>query len=128
MERNPHLLQQAVYGAMPYGGEKEDHDKIRELEIQPYLFKRKTGKIQLVYAGAMLPKAYSLLEEIFKVLRHQPHIFNQVEFHFIGTGRKTNDPESYSIKAIAEKYGLWGSIVFEYPQRIPYLDVFGPFG
>jgi hypothetical protein len=24
---------------------------------------------------------------------------------------------------MAEKYGLWGSVIFEYPQRIPYLDV-----
>jgi hypothetical protein len=27
------------------------------------------------------------------------------------------------VKAIAEKYGLWGNVVFEYPARIPYMDV-----
>ncbi len=39
MERNPLLLHQAVVGAMPYGGEKTDHEKLSGLNIQPWLFK-----------------------------------------------------------------------------------------
>ncbi len=122
LESNPHLKTQAVVGAMPYGGEKSDHELLKELNIQPYLFK-KNGKIQLVYAGAMMPKSYQPLEAIFKSIKANGELFSNVEFHFIGTGKLANDAESYNIKPIAERYGLWQTIVFEYPKRIPYLDV-----
>ena len=123
LERNPHLLQQVVLGAMPYGGDDRDHQVVKELGIEPYLFKKKEGKIQLIYAGAMLPKAYEPLEQIFKSIEQNSTIFSGVEVHFIGTGKRADEPESYSIKPQAEKYDLWHTAVFEYPQRIPYLDV-----
>ncbi|MEJ7610053.1 MAG: hypothetical protein WKF88_02625 [Ferruginibacter sp.] len=122
LERNPRL-KNIVTGAMPYGGEAADHEIISSLNINPYLFRPKNEKLQLVYAGAMLPKAYGPLEEIFRAMSERPDAFNDVEFHFIGTGKKTDDPESYNIKPLAIQYGLWGNIVFEYPARIPYLDV-----
>ena len=122
-ERNPHLLSQGVFGAMPYGGEEEDHKAVARMSLAPYLFQKKTGKIQLLYAGAMLPKAYDVLEKIFESVSRNPGEFENVEFHFVGTGKLSNDPQSYNIKPIAEKYGLWKTVIFEYPQRIPYLDV-----
>lgn len=123
LDRNPHLKIQAQYGAMPYGGEQADHDLLSQLDIQPYLFSKNPNNIQLVYAGAMLPKAFGPLEAIFKSIRLHPEIFKQVEFHFIGTGKSTQDSNAFNIKPLADKYGLWQSVVFEYPQRIPYLDV-----
>ncbi len=123
IERNPHLLKQAVFGAMPYGGEEDDHHAIERLDIEPYLFKKKHRKTQLVYAGAMLPKAYSVLEKIFEAIQNDPDVFENAEFHFIGTGKMTNDSQPFNIKPLAEKYNLWQTVVFEYPQRIPYLDV-----
>ncbi len=125
LERNPHLKSQAVIGAMPYGGEEQDHAMVTEMKIEPYLFQLKTGKLQLVYAGAMLPKAYKPLEAIFKSIALNREQFNDVEFHFIGTGSRVNDAKSYNIEGLAVKYGLWESIVYEYPRRIPYLDVLG---
>jgi hypothetical protein len=107
---------------MPYGGEQQDHEILKELDIQPYLFK-KNDRMQLVYAGAMLPKAYGPLEAIFKSIRAHPQLFKQVAFHFIGTGKTANDLRGFNIKSLAEKYGLWRTIVYEYPARIPYLDV-----
>lgn len=122
LERNPQLKLTAVYAAMPYGGEERDHEILRQLNLEPYLFK-KNSNFQLVYAGAMLPKAYVPLEAIFSSIRNNPVLFDHVEFHFIGTGKTTTDAGGYNIKALAEKYGLWQTIVFEYPKRIPYLDV-----
>ncbi|HRO41278.1 MAG TPA: hypothetical protein PL009_00485 [Flavipsychrobacter sp.] len=122
-ERNPHLIRQAVFGAMPYGGEKRDHEMLHELTLKPYLFEKKEGKIQLVYAGAMLPKAYQPLEAIFKAISDTKIAFEQLEIHFIGTGKSANDENGYNIKPLAEKYSLWQTIIFEYPKRIPYLDV-----
>jgi glycosyltransferase involved in cell wall biosynthesis len=122
IERNPKLKSTCVFGAMPYGGEAQDHRAIENLPLKPYLF-QKNGTLQFVYAGAMLPKAYQPLEELFKAIAKNKTRFQNVEFHFVGTGSKPTDPESYNIKPLAEKYGLWKSIVHEYPKRIPYLDV-----
>jgi len=123
LQRNPHLRKQAVTGAMPYGGEQKDHEMVAALELEPYLFKKEAGIYKLVYAGAMLPKAYPVLEAIFKAIEQNKADFNNIQFHFIGTGKTANDQNGFNIKPLAEKYGLWQRIVFEYPKRIPYLDV-----
>jgi hypothetical protein len=122
-ERNPHLLQQVVFGAMPYGGEARDHEMLHDLALKPYLFSRKSDILQLVYAGAMLPKAYQPLEAIFGNMQEHSDVFHDVEIHFIGTGKSPNDPNGHNIRPLAERYGLWETVVFEYPKRIPYLDV-----
>jgi hypothetical protein len=122
-DRNPHLLQSCLFGAMPYGGEENDHEVVKQLNAQPFLFDANNGKINLVYAGAMLPKAYEPLQRIFKSIQRAPSVFQNIQFHFIGTGKSPNDPNGYNIKALAEKYGLWKSVVFEYPKRIAYMDV-----
>ncbi len=122
LERNPNL-KNIVTGAMPYGGELKDHEIVSSLDIKTYLFEKVSDKIQFVYAGAMLPKAYAPLEEIFKALVANKEHFSGVEFHFIGTGKTPNDTSGFNIKPLAEKYGLWEHTGFEYPARIPYLDV-----
>jgi len=123
IQRNPHLSSQLISGAMPYGGEVTDHQILKTLSLKPYLFRKKAGKKLFVYAGAMLPKAYQPLEAIFKSIAANRKEFINTEYIFIGSGSRANDPESYNIKPLAEKYGLWNSVVFEFPQRIPYFDV-----
>ena len=135
IERNPHLKQQAITAAMPYGGEEGDHDFIRQGTSDwgqgtgVLISEKRENIFRFVYAGAMLPKAYKPLEEIFKALSllqplqplqplQRPSTslnLPQPEFHFIGT--------LGTIKPLAEKYGLNNTVVFEYPDRIPYLDV-----
>jgi hypothetical protein len=122
IERNPSLKTTCLFGAMPYGGEALDHQRMEELHLQPYLF-QKNEKQQFLYAGAMLPKAYQPLEEIFRSIAEHKDKFAETEFHFVGTGKSPNDANGFNIKPLAEKYGLWQTIVFEYPKRIPYLDV-----
>jgi len=154
LDRNPHLKEQALTAAMPYGGEETDHDFIRNKgkedsstslpsagKFNPSTPLPSAGKFnpstsstcKFIYAGAMLPKAYKPLEEVFKALSTlqppstslnlsqppQPSAgklnLPQPAFHFIGT--------LGTIKPFAEKYKLWGSAVLEHPDRIPYLDV-----
>ncbi len=122
-KRNPLLAEKIIFGAMPYGGEMSDHKQVELIDVRPYLFQHKKDKIQLVYGGAMLPKAYAPLENIFKSINSNPAQFENLEIHFIGTGKSPDDADGYNIKPIAEKYGLWDKIIFEYPKRIPYLDV-----
>lgn len=122
IQRHPELLHTCLFGAMPYGGEVADHERLSDLALQPYLFK-KNKKFQMVYAGAMLPLAHAPLEAIFKSIAAHVDNYKDVEFHFIGTSRAPNDAQGFTIKPLAQKYHLWQSVVFEYPKRIPYLDV-----
>ncbi len=123
LERNPHLSNNCITAAMPYGGEKSDHEKLAELNLKPYLFKKHENKFQFVYAGAMLPKAYDPLSRIFESLSNDNELKEKIEIHFIGTGKHPNDPNGYNIKPLALEYDLWEKVIFEYPKRIPYLDV-----
>lgn len=122
-DRNPHLKNKCRSLAMPYGGESADHEALAHLKLPPYLFQKDSGKINMVYAGAMLPKAYGPLEEMFKAIAQKKELYLDVAFHFIGTGRSTDDAQSGTIRPLAEKYGLWQEVIFEHPKRIPYLDV-----
>lgn len=122
LQRNPHLKSKVQFVAMPYGGEETDHTMVTQLNLVPYLFK-KNNKMQLVYAGAMLPKAYKPLEEICKTIAENRELFSALEIHFIGSGKSPNDINGYNIRPVAERYNLWQSVMFEYPARIPYLDV-----
>lgn len=141
LDRNPHLTTQALTAAMPYGGEESDHDFIRNRgKEDTSLPLPSAGKFnpsttstsstpstcKFIYAGAMLPKAYKPLEEVFKALNSLQTTSlglptevelagSNLQLHFIGT--------LGTIKPYAEKYNLWGSAVLEHPDRIPYLDV-----
>jgi hypothetical protein len=124
LNRNPELAKKVVTGAMPYGGEFNDFKKLGELNLQPYLFKKEPGKIDLVYAGVLLPKAVEIFHSFCSILSRERGLFNNLRFHFIGTGKVLNDPNSFYVGKMAEQYeGLWQQIIFEYPQRINYLDV-----
>lgn len=122
-ERNPALSGTCLFGAMPYGGEAADHEKVKDLKAGPYLFRQTKGKTRLVYAGAMLPKAYGPLESILQAMAKNPSLFEDLEIYFIGTGGTLEDLNGYCTKPLADKYGLWEKVIFEHPKRIPYLDV-----
>ena len=122
-DRNPRLQGRVVTAAMPYGGEERDHQQARSLRLEPYLFQREPGTFRLLYAGALLPKAVEPLDRVFQSISANRDVFRNTVFHFVGTGRSPDDNQGYQVRPIAEKYGLWGSVVEEHPARIPYLDV-----
>jgi hypothetical protein len=139
LERNPHLKIQALTTAMPYGGEESDHDFIRNRSREvsspplPSAGKFNPSTCKFIYAGAMLPKAYKPLEEVFKALSNLQQLSlpsttstpstsstsfsipQPLQLNFIGT--------LGTIKPFAQKHNLLGSAVLEHPDRIPYLDV-----
>ena len=122
LQRNPHLHDQAVTAAMPYGGEPDDHRAASTLGAEPYIFQNGDGRFHFVYAGALLPKAMKPLDRVCQAIAAHPDVFENVCFHFIGTGTSPDDPGGYKVRTIAERYGLWESIIYEHPPRIPYLD------
>lgn len=124
LQRNPALKNTCITGAMPYGGEINDFRQLDHLHLQPYLFKKEPGKIDLVYAGVLLPKAVEVFHAFCGIVSKNKELFKNIRFHFIGTGKQLNNPHAFYVGKMAEQYeGLWQQIIFENPQRIPYLDV-----
>ncbi len=111
--------------AMPYGAEASDFHYLDQHPRKPYLFSL-DGNFHLVYAGAMLPRAYSTLEAFLSAIQrlHQasPALASKLRVHFIGTGSNATDPSSYTVRPYIQRFGL-SNTVFEYPARMPYLDV-----
>jgi len=126
LQRNPEVQERAVLAEMPYGGSEKDHEYVRQHSRPAKLFTDHQGKFNLIYAGAMLPKAYPVLDrllEALKLLRQkQPHLPEQFHLHFVGTGKSPNDVAGFNIRPRIESFNLL-DCVSEYPQRMPYLDV-----
>jgi hypothetical protein len=126
LQRNPHLAKQAVTAAMPYGNSARDYEIIAKAPRRPYLFDEKDGAFHMVYAGAMLPKAYAILDRLLGALAYMrtewPDVLSRLRIHFVGTGKTPTDPTGYNILPRAARLGLDG-IISEHPQRVPYADV-----
>jgi glycosyltransferase involved in cell wall biosynthesis len=126
IERNPHLRKSAVTASMPYGNSVNDFEIVRRLERAPSLFERDDGRINFVYAGAMLPKAFNVLELLFEAIKlllvRAPDLRSRLRLYFVGTGKSPNDPTGFNVLPVAERMGL-EQLVHEHPQRMRYLDV-----
>ena len=120
------MREQCVTCAMPIGNSEADYQLLREKPRDTFLFPKNDGLFHMVYAGAMLPKAYGILErflEALALLRESgSRIIERVRIHFVGTGSSPDDPESCNVRPYVQRFGLeaW---VSEHPKRISYLDV-----
>lgn len=125
LTRNPLLRGQVATASMPYGISKHDFEVAKSKHREAYLLSDYRGKINIVYAGAMLSHGLGvlekLLESISSLVDSSPDGMSDVRFHFIGTGHSSDDPNAFNIKPIAERHGL-GAYVSEYPSRISYMD------
>lgn len=125
LDRNPHLRAQAVTRAMPYGFDVRDHEEARKRMAGFRPVFPKDGKINLIYAGALLPRAHENLRlflQALLLLEKQPEWRGKVRMTFIGTGPDPKRPDLYTIRWIAEEMGA-GGLVSEVPGRMAYLDV-----
>lgn len=126
LERNPRVAQRAVFAEMPYGGSEADHDFVRRHPRPAKLFAAHAGKFNLIYAGAMLPQGYVVLERLLESLavlrKGRVDLGKSFHLHFVGTGKSPNDAQGFNIRPRIEQYGLQ-DCVSEFPQRMPYLDV-----
>jgi hypothetical protein len=127
LRRNPHLRDQAVTAAMPYGWSEKDAEAVKLRPRPATLFDPHDGNLHLIYAGALLPRAIGVLERFLAAIALLPQLApetaRRLRVHFVGTGRFENDPtRGHLIMPLVEKYGLTGS-VNEFPARIPYLGI-----
>jgi hypothetical protein len=126
LERNPDVRRKAVSAAMPYGGSEHDFAEVRERARPTWLFDPSDGRFHVVYAGALLPKAFAVLERFLEgvaLLRdHDPQIGERLRVHFVGSGKSPDDPTGFNVLPHVRRLGLEG-LVDEHPARVPYTDV-----
>jgi hypothetical protein len=126
LERNEHLRGQCVTASMPIGNSERDFALLKESSRETILFKKNDGLFHMVYAGAMLPKAYEVLDRLLESLvllrDKRPECIERLRIHFVGTGKSPSDKDGYNIKPRVQHFGLdrW---VDEHPSRISYVDV-----
>ena len=125
LERNPHLRDQCATFAMPIGNSEADY-RLLSKERETFLFPKDDGLFHMIYAGAMLPQGYVVLNrflEALVILRDRdPELIERLRVHFVGTGKSTSNPNCHNIRPHAQRFGLerW---VDEHPTRIGYVDV-----
>jgi hypothetical protein len=126
LQRHPQLAEQCVTAAMPCGFTTRDFQS-RELQARkPKQFDPADGKLHLVYAGALLPKGFGVLERLLEGLAllrtRDADLGNRFRLHFIGTGKSPNDEKGHNVAPIAARLGV-GDLVDEHPHRMGYLEV-----
>jgi hypothetical protein len=111
---------------MPYGNSARDFEIIARRPHEAYLFDPNDGAFHMIYAGAMLPRAYRVLDCLFAGLAlmrtEYPDLFSRLRIHFVGTGKSPNDSVGHNILPRAARLCLQ-EMITEHPQRIPYIDV-----
>jgi hypothetical protein len=126
LERNRRLRDRCITASMPYGYSEMDFKLLKKESWKKRLFDKNDGYFHFVYAGAMLPQAYEILDRLLGALAllrdTRLSILERVRVHFIGTGKSPNDVKGYNIRPRVQQFGLerW---VDEHPSRISYTDV-----
>jgi hypothetical protein len=126
LERNPHLRDRCITAAMPIGNSEGDYRYLRDNVRETFLFPENDALFHMIYAGAMLPKSYTVLECLLSALvtlqDRSPELIEQLRIHFVGTGASPDDPKGHNILPLVRRFGL-ERYVDEKPNRISYIDV-----
>jgi len=126
LARNPALRGRIVTASMPLGGSEQDFEAVRRQPRRTFLFDPADGHFHMIYAGALLPHAFGVLERLFEAIRDltrtDPALMERFRLHFVGTGSVPTEPSSFLVKPYIERHGLtlW---VDEHPNRIGFVDV-----
>jgi hypothetical protein len=124
--RHPALRGTCVTAAMPIGFSGLDFAAAAVRSRASTEFDAADGCLHLVYAGALLPNAHSVVERLLQavaVLRaRNSRVGRRLRLHFIGTGKTPTDPNGHNILPVALRLGV-ASAITERPHRMPYLDV-----
>ena len=126
LDRNPGLRASCLTAAMPYGFSALDFAAPTVGARGRTEFDSGDGCFHLVYAGALLPKAHSVLERLLQGVARLRALGSQaahrLRLHFIGTGTSPSDPTGHNVLPLARRLGL-AEVVNEHPHRMAYLDV-----
>jgi hypothetical protein len=110
---------------IPYGGEPNDFDYLRNNPRANKIFDNRDGQFHISYVGAypkgMEPTMRALFAAVKAGLERAPELFARLRFHFVGTTYGSGLDDLYQLRPIAEEMGI-GPHVDEHPGRVSYLD------
>jgi hypothetical protein len=125
LERNPEVARRAALAYMPMGHAPEDYELVRTLHRPPFLFDPRDGNFHMIYAGALLPAGFIVLDAFLHGLRTlretAPALAARLRVHFVGTGTSPDDPQGHQVLPRARRIGVT-EMVSEHPHRIGYVD------
>lgn len=125
LARNPAVADKAVLAYMPMGNAPEDFAPVQSLHRPPFLFEPGDGRFHMIYAGALLPAGFVVLDAFLSGLRAlggtAPEIAARLRVHFVGTGTSPDDPRGHQVLPRAQRAGV-EEMVSEHPRRIGYVD------
>jgi len=128
----PHLLQQRYgwlrpeqFTTLPFGAPEQDFEHLPALGIQQSIFDPNDGKRHWVYVGRGGSDMEFALRSLFLAIQadrdRQPHRWDAVRLHFVGTSYASGARAQKTVEAIAQDYGI-ADLVTEHPHRIPYFE------
>jgi hypothetical protein len=125
LERNPAVADKAVLAYMPMGNAPEDFAAVQGLRRAPFLFDPADGRFHMIYAGALLPAGFVVLDAFLAGLRAlreaAPDVAGRLRVHFVGTGTSPDDRHGHQVLPRARRAGV-EEMVSEHPNRIGYVD------
>lgn len=125
LERNPTVAEKAVLAYMPMGSAPEDFAAVQDLNRAPFLFTPGDGRFHMIYAGALLPAGFVVLDAFLaglgRVRETAPDVAARLRVHFVGTGTSPDDPHGHQVLPRARRAGV-EEMVSEHPHRIGYVD------
>jgi hypothetical protein len=124
IRRNPHL-KDVPQMAFQYGCSRRDHEIAGELPVPVRRIEKVCAAQQVVYAGALLPKAIGPMQALIGAIREANRSGKRkrpLRLICLGTGSAADDAQGYRVLPLARSVGAeeW---VREYPERHPYLEV-----
>lgn len=125
LERNPGVAARSELAYMPMGTAPEDYALVRGLGRAPFLFDPADGRFHMIYAGALLPAGFVVLDAFLSGLRtlreRAPRLAARLSVHFVGTGSSPDNPQGHRVLPRARAAGV-EEMVDEHPHRIGYVD------
>jgi glycosyltransferase involved in cell wall biosynthesis len=108
---------------IPIGWDAADMDAVANRTAHPRFVPR-DGRLNICYVGTLLPLGITTLRTVLGAARalieREPHLADQLRFHFFGTSNQTGGGEE-RVRPHARELGV-EHLVHEHPARLDYLD------
>lgn len=104
---------------IPFGAATLDFELLKQKKINPYLVKKTTGRVNVVYVGAVTNFFLPILEAFFTVFLETVNNPSMYHFYFLGTSYVGGAAKK--VENLASILGI-ESLVTEMPDRIPYFQ------
>ncbi|MEM7727615.1 MAG: hypothetical protein AAF208_14810 [Cyanobacteria bacterium P01_A01_bin.45] len=123
-QRYPHLSSEQ-FTVLPFGAPEVDFERLASLNVKQSIFDPRDGKRHWVYVGRGGKDMDMSLRSLFTAIKSQrqenPHLWDSIKLHFVGTSYAPKSLAVKTVEPIAQELGI-SDLVSEHPCRIPYFE------